>query len=84
MALHLHLNPELNVGYYEVAVDGGTPVSVTPAADGSADFDLSTIAPGAHTVSAVAVNASGSSLPTEWPFTVALPAPAAPSGDIEQ
>jgi hypothetical protein len=84
--MELNLNAEANVTYYSVAVDGGTPIQVTPNADGSATVDLSSVtAVGAHTVTAEACNASGCSAPASWPFTVAAPAPpipAVPTGSI--
>jgi hypothetical protein len=82
MGLHLHLNPEQFVDHYECVVDGATPVSVTPEADGSADFDLSAVAPGTHTVSARAINATGTSDVAYWPFSVTLPVPAIPTGSV--
>ena len=80
--MQLELNPEQYVGHYEIVVDGGAAVSLTPAADGSATFDLSSCAPGGHTVTAVAVNASGSSAPASWTFMVPLPVPAEPTGQV--
>jgi hypothetical protein len=83
--MQLQLNAEADVTSYSIAVDGGTPVSVTPNADGSATYDLGSVtAPGPHTVTAEACNASGCSAPASWTFTVAepVPVPAEPTGSI--
>ena len=81
--MQLTLNPEQYVSTYNVVVDGGTPVSVTAAADGSATYDLSACAPGAHTVTAQACNASGcSAFMPVINFTVPLPIPAVPTGSV--
>ncbi|MGA3114853.1 MAG: hypothetical protein ABSF90_10535 [Syntrophobacteraceae bacterium] len=82
----LDLNAEANVTNYNVMVDGGTPVPVIPEADGSAVYDLSGCAPGAHTVTAQACNASGcSAFMPDLTFSIPepVPVPAVPTGEID-
>jgi hypothetical protein len=82
--MKLVLNAEKYVNNYQISVDSGEPATITPAADGSATFDLSGCDPGSHTVTAVAVNATGSSAAATWTFTVDDPIPAVPTGEITE
>ena len=81
--MQLVLNPESYVATYNVVVDNDAPIPVTPNADGSATFDLSSYPPGSHTVTADACNASGcSAFMSPLSFTMSLPIPAVPTGSI--
>jgi len=72
---------EANVTTYNLVIDGGSPIAVTPNADGTATYDLTSLAltPGSHTASADACNASGcSAFCANVDFTVAEAVPNVP------
>ena len=75
--MKFQFNPEANVATYEIVVDSLAPVTVTPAQDGTYTYDMGplNLAPGDHTFSAEACNASGCSAFISPPLTFIIPQP---------
>jgi hypothetical protein len=72
---------EVNVATYNLQIDGGADIPVTPATDGTATFDMGplNLTAGPHTVAADACNPSGcSAYCAAVSFTIAEPVPAVP------